>query len=308
MKSARCRGRVELLNDCAGDVLSARICYSYDNEKRERAQVREPLTFDRQGDMLEGKIAQKGIAALQDAMFEAYTFWGYVWIPYHYSIDGIVFHIGTYKNARNDDCEMGLNFIFPVNVDPLNNDDMIAVQAAFWLYHQIDYLNDTLMFLGSHGFEEKIIGTTSEDLYSYLQRIVGLRDLPIYPYLPSHLWTEIYNCGYYCVGYWRAALAREREERLLAMRSSTNYGYVYLIQSPTGAYKIGRTKDPSNRMKTFTVKLPFEVDYVCVIETADMYTLEGDLHLRFNSKRVNGEWFRLEPQDVEHIKELAGAS
>jgi predicted GIY-YIG superfamily endonuclease len=82
-------------------------------------------------------------------------------------------------------------------------------------------------------------------------------------------------------------------------------GYVYLIQSPTGAYKIGRTKNPANRLQTFHVKLPFEVEYVAVISTPDMYRLESNLHRQYASKRVNGEWFMLDAADVEAIKTLA---
>lgn len=79
-------------------------------------------------------------------------------------------------------------------------------------------------------------------------------------------------------------------------------GYVYLIQSPTGHYKIGRTKNPFNRMRTFEVKLPFEIEYVCLLSTTNMYELETRLHRQFADKRVNGEWFTLSSEDVEIIK------
>ncbi len=82
-------------------------------------------------------------------------------------------------------------------------------------------------------------------------------------------------------------------------------GYVYLIQSPTGAYKIGRTSNPANRIKTFSVKLPFEVEYVCVIPTEDMHGLEAQLHALYAEQRINGEWFNLTPDNVEFIKGLA---
>lgn len=87
-------------------------------------------------------------------------------------------------------------------------------------------------------------------------------------------------------------------------RQTTGFGYVYLIQSPTGAYKIGRTANPTDRMKTFSVKLPFEVEYVCVIQTEDMLGLENQLHNQFAHLRINGEWFQLSPDDVEYIKGL----
>lgn len=75
-------------------------------------------------------------------------------------------------------------------------------------------------------------------------------------------------------------------------------GYVYVIKSPTGAYKIGRTIDPDNRLKTFSVKLPFEVEYLYVIPTCDPRGLEGELHNKFKDKRINGEWFSLDDDDL----------
>jgi hypothetical protein len=74
-------------------------------------------------------------------------------------------------------------------------------------------------------------------------------------------------------------------------------GYVYLVQSPTGAYKIGRSKNPKDRLKTFGVLLPFEVSYVTVIPTSNMSGMERALHNTFAEKRINGEWFMLTPED-----------
>lgn len=100
---------------------------------------------------------------------------------------------------------------------------------------------------------------------------------------------------------WRRSLPKP--EKLSP--AGTYGGFVYLLQSPTGAYKIGRTRDPKNRLKTFEIKLPFEVSFICTIQTTDMYRLEHDLHVRFAGKRVNGEWFVLEVEDIEYIKGLA---
>lgn len=81
-------------------------------------------------------------------------------------------------------------------------------------------------------------------------------------------------------------------------------GFVYLIRSASGYYKIGRTKNPDDRIATFSVKLPFEVEYEHLIETTDMYQLEKDLHARFADRRVNGEWFDLTDDDVAYVKSL----
>ncbi len=92
--------------------------------------------------------------------------------------------------------------------------------------------------------------------------------------------------------------------KVKAKRFNTE-GYVYLIQSPTEAYKIGCTKNPKNRMKTFGVKLPFEVEYIALIKSDNHKQLESDLHETFEDKRIDGEWFALTPDDVEYIKGLA---
>lgn len=96
-----------------------------------------------------------------------------------------------------------------------------------------------------------------------------------------------------------------KEKQKIEKAKEKRPGFVYLIQSPTGYYKIGRTINPDNRLKTFTVKLPFEVEYVCVIKTENMFDLEKELHGYFQHKRVNGEWFDLKPHDIEFIKGLA---
>lgn len=85
-------------------------------------------------------------------------------------------------------------------------------------------------------------------------------------------------------------------------------GYVYLLQSESGLYKIGLTKDPRKRAKTFGVLLPFSVEFICLIKTEDMPVLEAELHQRYASKRLNGEWFRLSPEDVDYIQRLASES
>lgn len=84
-------------------------------------------------------------------------------------------------------------------------------------------------------------------------------------------------------------------------------GFVYLIQQVNGQhYKIGKSITPDKRMSLFEVKLPFPIERICTIETDDMSGLERELHETFANKRVDGEWFALDTEDVEYIKSLAG--
>ena len=81
-------------------------------------------------------------------------------------------------------------------------------------------------------------------------------------------------------------------------------GYVYLLKSPTAFWKIGKTKNPDDRRKTFSVKLPFEVQYAHLIYCHDMHKLEKEMHIIFKKKRVDGEWFSLNEDDVRWIKQF----
>ena len=85
-------------------------------------------------------------------------------------------------------------------------------------------------------------------------------------------------------------------------------GYVYVLRSPTGAFKIGYTNNPSNRLRTFSVKLPFEVDYELLIKTDDMRDLEAELHDYFAEKAINGEWFALTADDLAELRKMDGVS
>ncbi len=113
---------------------------------------------------------------------------------------------------------------------------------------------------------------------------------------------------------WLIKFQHDIKNLLPVLQTDTSYrrkrtpdGYVYLIVSPEGHYKIGKTKNPENRKKTFEVKLPFRVEYVCVIKADDMDTLEKELHARFSDKRINGEWFSLNPEDVAYIQGLVAS-
>jgi hypothetical protein len=82
-------------------------------------------------------------------------------------------------------------------------------------------------------------------------------------------------------------------------------GYVYLLRGDN-CYKIGLSNNVYRRWKEVSPKLPFETEIVTMIATEDMYKLEASLHKKFSGKRMNGEWFDLDNEDVEYIKKLAG--
>lgn len=78
-------------------------------------------------------------------------------------------------------------------------------------------------------------------------------------------------------------------------------GYVYIISSELGFYKIGRTKNVASRM-TQLKSMPLKVELVHTIACEDELKFEKELHERFKDKRKSGEWFSLSEKDIEELK------
>jgi hypothetical protein len=80
-------------------------------------------------------------------------------------------------------------------------------------------------------------------------------------------------------------------------------GYVYLLKHGSRReYKIGRTNNPVRREGELGIQLPEKVEPVHYIKTDDPVGIENYWHARFASKRKEGEWFALSPQDVRAFK------
>lgn len=84
-------------------------------------------------------------------------------------------------------------------------------------------------------------------------------------------------------------------------------GFVYLIRDVeiSGFCKIGRTLRPHQRLDLFSVKLPFRIEVLAMIQTDDYVALEADLQEYFNHRHARGEWFALTDQDIAAIQSLA---
>lgn len=78
-------------------------------------------------------------------------------------------------------------------------------------------------------------------------------------------------------------------------------GYVYLIRSGRH-YKVGRTNSVGRREYEIGLQLPERLTLVHQIATDDMVGIERYWHLRFASRRTNGEWFRLTASDVSSFQ------
>ena len=82
------------------------------------------------------------------------------------------------------------------------------------------------------------------------------------------------------------------------------FQYVYVIKGThkgESKYKIGRSIDYRNRAKTFNVKIPFDIETEFLFYVIDSVAFEGKLHKIFSEKRITGEWFDLNHDDLKEL-------
>jgi hypothetical protein len=81
-------------------------------------------------------------------------------------------------------------------------------------------------------------------------------------------------------------------------------GCVYLMRADNGAYKIGLSRRPRERVQQLRRNRFGTIEVLHVIETDNMRALERELHKRYADKQIHGEWFMLDESDVAEIKAL----
>ena len=80
-----------------------------------------------------------------------------------------------------------------------------------------------------------------------------------------------------------------------------NVGEVYLFKSGR-YYKIGKTKDTVRRGKELRIQLPEQCILIHSIISDDPSGVEAYWHKRFESKRMQGEWFDLNSSEIKALK------
>lgn len=81
-------------------------------------------------------------------------------------------------------------------------------------------------------------------------------------------------------------------------------GYVYIITSELGFYKIGKTKNITARMSQFKA-MPLKVELVHSIACEDEAKYEKELQEKFKDKCKSGEWFALDEKDIAELKTIS---
>lgn len=111
------------------------------------------------------------------------------------------------------------------------------------------------------------------------------------------------------VNHWKGREGEEEIRAICGKRASRIVrrapdaivpGFIYLMESG-GLYKIGKAVCVETRYKELVLMTPHELVILHRIKTDDSYGIETYWHKRFGEKRVKGEWFRLDEEDVKVI-------
>lgn len=104
----------------------------------------------------------------------------------------------------------------------------------------------------------------------------------------------------------------ERSKRLPVVKPTarverTAPGFVYLVKIETGMYKIGLSTNTEGRMSGLSTGLPYELTLIHTIKCRDRFKIEKFFHEKFADRRIKGEWFALNPEDIEYFKVFSEA-
>lgn len=81
-------------------------------------------------------------------------------------------------------------------------------------------------------------------------------------------------------------------------------GFVYLMKSSNGYYKIGRATNVDIRNKQHLRDYPIAIDVIHFFFCRNCVKGESYLLKMFGDRRLQGEWFELEPDDVKFITSI----
>jgi hypothetical protein len=86
-------------------------------------------------------------------------------------------------------------------------------------------------------------------------------------------------------------------------------GYLYVLGGELGGvkvYKIGHAGVLSNRIAQIRPQLPFPVEVVYAFKCEHRIDAETYFHRRFAQKRMEGEWFKLDEEDLGEFEKFKG--
>lgn len=89
--------------------------------------------------------------------------------------------------------------------------------------------------------------------------------------------------------------------RIVGNRDGISFGIVYVLRADNGLCKIGYTNNLEQRLYSFNIVLPYELEIVFAVEVFNPTKVEDKLHRYLKHQHIKGEWFSLDDDDVGYI-------
>jgi hypothetical protein len=114
-------------------------------------------------------------------------------------------------------------------------------------------------------------------------------------------WLDTSAKGYIIDKYAYYCQERSKEVKV----SKNKLSNVYLIRNTIkDVYKIGVSMKPKNRFTSIQTSNSDKLELVVYSYVENPYKIESKLHKHFVDKKISGEWFDLDTQDVNYIKDV----
>ena len=89
--------------------------------------------------------------------------------------------------------------------------------------------------------------------------------------------------------------------RALIINRRSTKGILYIVQS-SEIYKIGITDNFKQRLSALRHNTPHGLSVILILRISNANLVEKRLHTLFKDRRVKGEWFRLNSDDLEFLR------
>jgi len=106
--------------------------------------------------------------------------------------------------------------------------------------------------------------------------------------------NELLYCGYLHINEY---------DTHVKTRTPPPPGFIYIITDGQ-SYKIGITNNVNSRIKGIQTSHSKKLEVVISQKVLNNTRLEGFLHNKYKDNRLSGEWFNLEPDDIEEIRRI----
>lgn len=95
-----------------------------------------------------------------------------------------------------------------------------------------------------------------------------------------------------------------QNSRFKAKKKNPKEGYIYLIKSENGYYKIGRSANVDRRLSQHEMDYPMKLRVIHSFQSSNVRHDEKRLLKAFERKQLRGEWFELDGYDVAWFRDI----